>query len=141
MATEQRYEPGPDREPPISGWATGGIVFAATVLVIIGTFHAITGLVAVIDDEFYVVGREYTFELDTTAWGWIHMLLGALVATCGWALLSRKTWAGVTAIFLASLSAVANFFFIPYYPLWSIVIIALNIWVIWAITRPGAIET
>ena len=85
--------------------------------------------------------RQYTFELDTTAWGWIHMLLGALVATSGWALLSRKTWAGVMAIFLASLSAVANFFFIPYYPIWSIVMIALAIWVIWAITRPGAIET
>lgn len=140
MATEERP---PRREPeePISGWAAGGIVFGATVLIIIGTFHAIAGLVAVIDDEFYVVGREYTFELDTTAWGWIHMLLGALVATSGWALLARKTWAGVMAIFLASLSAVANFFFIPYYPAWSIVLIALDIWVIWAITRPGAIKT
>jgi hypothetical protein len=141
MATEEQYERRPDREPPISGWAAGGIVFAATMLIIIGTFHAITGLVAVIDDEFYVVGPQYTFELDTTAWGWIHMLLGALVATCGWALLARKTWAGVMTIFLVSLSAVANFFFIPFYPFWSIVLIALDVWVIWAITRPGAIDT
>ena len=138
MATEERY---PRRESEeVSGWAAGGIVFGATVLIIIGTFHAIAGLVALIDDEFYVVGREYTYELDTTDWGWIHMLLGALVATCGWALLARKTWAGVTAIFLASLSAVANFFFIPYYPVWSIILIALDIWVIWALTRPGAIR-
>jgi hypothetical protein len=142
MATEERYEPRRDRdEGPVSGWAVGGMVFGATVLIIIGTFHAIAGLVALLDDEFYVVGRQYTFELDTTAWGWIHMLLGALVATAGWALLARKVWAGVMAIFLASLSSVANFFFIPYYPVWSIVLIALNIWVIWAITRPGAIET
>jgi hypothetical protein len=139
MATEERSRQ--DGEQALSGWATGGIVFGATVLIIIGTFHAIAGLVAVIDDEFYVVGRQYTFELDTTAWGWIHMLLGALVATCGWALLARRTWAGVMAIFLASLSAVANFFFIPYYPVWAIVLIALDVWVIWAITRPGAIDT
>ena len=143
MATEERFD---DRrraaaEPPVSGWAVGGIVFAATILIIIGTFHAIAGLVAIIDDQFYVVGREYTFELDTTAWGWIHMLMGALIATAGWALLSRKTWGGVMAIVLASLSAIANFFFIPYYPFWSIVMIALAVWVIWAITRPGAMDT
>ena len=86
--------------------------------------------------------RRYpVFDLDVTVWGWIHMLLGALVATTGWALLARKTWAGVMAIVLASLSAIANFFFIPYYPVWSIVVIALDIWVIWAVTRPGAIDT
>jgi hypothetical protein len=45
------------------------------------------------------------------------------------------------AIVLASLSAVANFFFIPYYPAWSILLIALNIWVIWSLTRPGAVDT
>ncbi len=141
MATEERYEPGRTEtmDPPAgrsAGWSS-----ERPSCILIGTFHAIAGLVAMIDDEFYVVGRQYTFELDTTAWGWIHMLLGALVATAGWALLSRKVWAGVMAIFLASLSAVANFFFIPYYPIWSIVMIALAIWVIWAITRPGAIET
>ena len=144
MATEERFDdtrrPRGEPEPPMSGWAVGGVVFAATMLIIIGTFHAIVGLVAVIDDDFYVVTRNYTFDLDVTAWGWIHMLLGALVATAGWALLSRKTWAAVLAIFLASLSAVANFFFIPYYPFWSIVLIALDVWVIWAITRPGVIE-
>ena len=101
----------------------------------------IAGLVAIFDDEFYVVGREYTFELDTTAWGWIHLLLGILLAVGGWALFARNAWAGVFAIVLASLSAIANFFFIPYYPFWSIVIIALDVWVIWALTRPGAVET
>src|SRR5215207_6456152 len=108
-----------ERERPLSGWATGGVVFAATMLLIIGTFQVIAGLVAIIDDEFYVVGREYTFELDTTAWGWIHLLLGILLAVCGWALFARRAWAGVTAIVLAGLSAIANFFFIPYYPFWS----------------------
>jgi hypothetical protein len=128
-------------ERPISGWAAGGVVFAATMLLIIGTFQAIAGLVAIFDDEFYVVGREYTFKLDTTAWGWIHLLLGILLAVSGWALFSRKAWAGVTAIVLAGLSAIANFFFIPYYPFWSIVVIALDVWVIWSLTRPGAVDT
>jgi len=58
-----------------------------------------------------------------------------------WGLFSRSTWAGVTAIFLAALSAVANFFFIPYYPLWALLVIALDIWVIWSLTRPGVIKT
>jgi uncharacterized membrane protein (DUF106 family) len=59
----------------------------------------------------------------------------------GFGLFSGSTWAGLTAIMLASLSAIVNFFFIPYYPFWSILVIALDIWVIWALTRPGAIET
>ena len=124
----------------VSGWAIGGVTFAATMLLIIGTFQVITGLVAIIDDEFYVVGRNYTFELDTSAWGWIHLIIGLLVGLCGFGLLTRSAWAGAGAIFLASLSAIANFFFIPYYPFWSILVIALNVWVIWAITRPGALD-
>jgi hypothetical protein len=127
--------------PPVSGWAVGGIAFAATVLTIIGVFQIISGLVAIFDDNFYVVTANYTFDLDTTVWGWIHLLLGILLVVTGFGLFSRSAWAGVTAIVLASLSAILNFFFIPYYPFWSILVIALDIWVIWALTRPGAIET
>jgi hypothetical protein len=127
--------------PPVSGWAIGGIAFAATVLTIIGVFQIISGLVAIFDDNFYVVTANYTFDLDTTVWGWIHLLLGILLVVTGFGLFSRSAWAGVTAIVLASLSAILNFFFIPYYPFWSILVIALDIWVIWALTRPGAIET
>jgi hypothetical protein len=127
--------------PPVSGWAVGGIAFAATVLTIIGVFQIISGLVAIFDDNFDFVAQNYTFDLDTTAWGWIHLLLGILLVVTGFGLFSRSAWAGVTAIMLASLSAILNFFFIPYYPFWSILVIALDIWVIWALTRPGAIET
>jgi len=125
----------------MSGWAVGGVVFAATMLLIIGVFHAIAGLVAIIDDDFYVVGREYTFKLDTTAFGWIHLLMGLLLIGVGWGLFARRAWAGVAAILLAGLSAIASFFFIPYYPVWSVVVIALDVWVIWSLTRPGAVET
>ena len=127
--------------PPVSGWAVGGIAFAATVLTIIGVFQIIAGLVAIFDDGFYVVTQNYTFDLDASAWGWIHLLLGILLLVTGFGLFSGSAWAGVTAIMLASLSAILNFFFIPYYPFWSILVIALDIWVIWALTRPGAIET
>jgi len=128
-------------EQPISGWAAGGITFAACVLVLIGAFQIIAGLAAVFDDEFYVVTNNYTFNLDVSAWGWIHLLLGVLLVATGFGLFARSTWAGVTALVLVMVSAVVNFFFIPYYPFWSIVVIALDMWVIWALTRPGAIRT
>jgi len=129
------------RDEPVSGWAVGGITFAACVLLLIGTFQLIAGLTAIIDDDFYVVARNYTFNLDTSAFGWIHLLLGILLVITGFGLFNRSGWAGATAIFLAILSAIANFFFIPYFPIWSVVLIALDVWVIWAITRPGAMET
>jgi hypothetical protein len=105
---------------------------------LIGAFQVGAGLSAIIDDEFFVVARNYTFDFATTAWGWIHLLLGVLLVVTGVGLFGRAAWAGVAAIFLASLSAVANFFFIPYYPGWAILIIALDVWVIWSLTRPGA---
>jgi hypothetical protein len=131
----------PSRRPEPSGWALGGVAFAASVLTLTGLFEIVAGLVAIFDDNFYVVARHYTFDLDTTAWGWIHLIIGILLVVTGWGLFSRRAWAGVAAIVLAMLSALENFFFIPYYPFWSIVVIALNVWVIWAVTRPGAIET
>jgi hypothetical protein len=131
------------QEPPrpLSGWAVGGITFAATMMVLIGSFQIIAGLVAIFDDGFYVVTENYAFDLDPSGWGWIHLLLGILLCLAGYGLFAGQTWAVVTAIGLAVLSAIANFFFIPYYPFWSILIIALNVWVIWALTRPGSVDT
>jgi hypothetical protein len=140
MATT-RQDPRGSEAQPVSGWAAGGITFAGTMMVLIGFFQVLAGLVAVFNDEFYVVTRNYTFDLDVSAWGWIHLLIGAIVLATGFGLFARSTWAGVTAIFLAMLSAVANFFFIPYYPIWALVLIGLNVWVIWSLTRPGAIKT
>jgi hypothetical protein len=132
-------DPRKTRQEP-SGWAVSGIVFAASILALIGSFQVIAGLVAIFDDEFYVVARNYTFNLDTSAWGWIHLLLGLLLLFTAFGIFSGRTWASITAIVLAIISAIANFFFIPYYPFWSILVIALDVWVIWALTRPGAIE-
>jgi len=127
--------------PRASSWAMSGITFAAAMLFLIGSFQILAGLAALINDEFFVATKHYAFHLDVTAWGWIHLVLGVFLVVTGTALFGNRTWAGVTAIGLAMLSAVANFFFLPYYPWWSLVIIALDIWVIWALTRPGAIRT
>jgi hypothetical protein len=117
--------------------AMGAVLFAASMMLLIGAFQAIAGLTAIIDDDYYVVTRNYTFDLDVTAWGWIHLILGVVIFLAGVALFSRARWAGYVAIALAVLSAVVNFFFIPYYPFWAIVVIALDIFVIWGLTRPG----
>ena len=124
----------------ISGWAAGGVTFAGVLMIIIGFFQGIQGLTAIFNDEFFVITENYTFDLDVTAWGWIHLLLGVLIVLTGFALLRGAAWAALVTVVLAALSAISNFFVIPYYPFWSIVLIGLAVWVIWAVTRPGIVE-
>ena len=120
-----------------SGWAVGLIVFAAIMLMMAGTFQFLAGLVALFENEFYVATRNYVFQLDATTWGWIHLLLGIVVAVAGWGLLSGRTWGRVVAITVAAISALANFLFLPYYPFWALTIIALDVLVIWAVAARG----
>lgn len=121
---------------PVSGWAIGGTVFAGVMLLLIGLFHAVAGLVALVDDEFYVVTANYTFEFDVTAWGWIHLIGGIVVALAGIGVFSGSTWSRLTGIAVAVVSIIVNFFFLPYYPWWSLLMIALGVWVIWALSKP-----
>src|SRR5512132_862096 len=120
-----------------SGWAVGLILFAAIMMIMVGVFQALQGLIAILENEFYVATRNYIFQFDATTWGWIHLIVGVIVAFAGWGLLSGRTWARVVAITLAVLSAIANFLFIPYYPFWSLLIIAVDVFVIWAIAAHG----
>jgi hypothetical protein len=124
-----------DRET--SGWAVGFILFAAIMMIMVGVFQALQGLIAIFENEFYVATRNYLFQFDATSWGWIHLILGLLVAFAGWGLLSGRTWARVVALTLAVLSAIANFLFIPYYPFWALLLITLDIFVIWALAAHG----
>ena len=126
-----------DRADETSGWAVGFIMSAAIMMIMAGFFQLLAGLVAIFENEFYVATRNYLFQFDATTWGWIHLLLGLIMAFAGWGLLSGRTWARVVAITLAVLSATANFLFIPYYPFWSLLIIALDVFVIWAIAAHG----
>ena len=94
-------------------------------------------MVALFENEFYVATRNYLFQFDATAWGWIHLLGGLLVVGAGFAVMAGKTWGRVIGIILAVLSLLANFAFIPYYPFWSLTIIAVDIFVIWALVAHG----
>jgi hypothetical protein len=120
-----------------SGGAVGLIVFAVLIMILAGTFQFIAGLVALFENEFYVTSRNNVFQLDATTWGWIHLLLGIIVGVAGAALLAGRTWARVVAITVAALSALANFVFLPYHPVWALTIITLDVLVIWAVAAHG----
>ena len=120
-----------------SGWAVGFILFAGVMMIMAGAFQAMAGLVALFENEFYVATRNYVFQLDATGWGWIHLLVGVLVACAGVAVMAGQTWGRVVGITLAVVSALTNFAFIPYYPFWSLTVIALDVFVVWALALHG----
>jgi hypothetical protein len=107
------------------------------MLVMIGAFQFFEGLAAVIKDEFYVIGPNYAYNLDVTAYGWIHMVWGAIVCFAGFGVLSGRTWARVVGIGVVLVSAMTQFFYIPYYPIWAVMIIALEVACIWALCVYG----
>ena len=118
-------------------WAGGAILFAGIMMLVVGLWEALEGLIAIFENEFYVATRRYLFQFDVTAWGWIHVILGLVVAVAGYGLLRGRTWARVVAIALAALSAIANFLWLPYYPLWALLIISVDVFVIWAVAVHG----
>ncbi len=122
-------------------WAAGLAIFAGALMLTAGVFQFLQGLVALADDKFYVATANYVFEFDVTTWGWIHVVFGAILVIAGSAVLRGRTWARALGVVLAALSAIANFLWIPYYPLWSMVIIALDVAVIWALCvyRPRSV--
>ncbi|GAA4413397.1 hypothetical protein GCM10023168_36290 [Fodinibacter luteus] len=115
-----------------SGSGGGLVSFAAVMLIMVGIFHAIQGLVALLNDDFFVVGREYVFQFDLTSWGWIHLLVGLGAVAAGAGLFLGKMWARVFAVVVASLSMLSSFMWLPFYPLWSLTLISLDVLVIWA---------
>ncbi|MGW4325277.1 DUF7144 family membrane protein [Nocardia sp. NPDC004573] len=116
------------------GVAAGTSLGAAIILVTVGLLQVFQGIAAVAEDEVFVVGVEYTYKFDFTAWGWIHIVLGALMVAVGIALFTGARWARIATIVIASFSILANFLWLPYYPWWSVLIIALDVVVIWAVT-------
>jgi hypothetical protein len=122
-----------------SNWALGFSAFAAWMMILIGTFHAIDGLAAIFKDEFFAQSpvTGYVFKFDTTTWGWIHLLIGIVIVLAGVGLFSGAVWARSIGVILAALSAIATFAYLPWYPIWSVVIITLDVFVIWALTAHG----
>lgn len=123
------------------GWAIGGLIFAATVMLIIGIWQVLMGIAALAADAFFVVSPEYAYEIDVVAWGWIHLVIGVLVFLTGLAIFSGAMWARWVGIFFAIIVTIANFFFLPYFPIWSLVVIALAIFVIWALAAAPRVIT
>jgi hypothetical protein len=143
-----RREPEPEEEefapqPPMTsseaevGLAIGMIVLGATLMMIAGIFHFIIGLTALLNEDFYPVRPGYDFEIDTMAWGWLHLVGGVVMMAVGTFLFTGQTWARLTAIGVAVLSLVWSFYSIPYYPIWSLMIIAIDLGLIWALVAHG----
>jgi hypothetical protein len=114
--------------------AWGVVLFAAVMLVGIGLCQGLLGLSAIFEDDLYVTSPNYTFALDVTTWGWIHLGIGVFAVAVGAALMGGQTWGRVAGIVLAGISGLSNFLFIPYYPIWSLLVIAFAIAVIWALS-------
>ncbi|MFG3341217.1 hypothetical protein [Glycomyces sp. NPDC048151] len=117
-----------------AAWAAGGMMFAAVSMIMIGVWQAIEGIFGIATDQFYAEVADYVVNIDTTAWGWVHLILGIITALVGVALFSGSTWSRVLGVTLACLVLINNFLYLPYYPFWSLLIIALAIFSMWAMT-------
>jgi len=120
-----------------SGLAVGTTITAAIILIIGGICHAMEGVVGLATNEFYVSTQNWLFKFDVTTWGWIHILVGAIAVLAGIGLFSGAVWARTVAVAIATVSILVNFLWLPYYPVWAILIIAFDMFVIWALTAHG----
>ena len=129
--------PAYGRDPDPTAW-TGWVVFASFMMIMVGSFQAIEGLVALFDDGWYHVTRNgLLVEADYTVWGWTHLLLGALLIIAGVGVLAGNTVARAVAVVLAGLSALVNLAFIEAYPIWAVLIITIDVLVIYALVVHG----
>jgi hypothetical protein len=137
MPTQRRTTERVVRQQESTGWF-GWILFGSMMMIMVGAFQAIVGLTALFQDDYFLVTTGgLVVDVDYTAWGWVHLGLGALAVAAGVGLLSGRTWARVVAIALCMLSAIVNLAFIPAYPVWSIIVIALDVIVIYALAAHG----
>ncbi len=126
-----------DGSREVSGWAVGGAVFAAVLMMVAGVFQVIAGITAIVKDQFFAKTPNYILTFDVSGWGWIHLAFGALLVVAGFFVLRGDVWARAVAIGLVALSAIANFLFLPYYPFWALLIIGIDVFVIWALATYG----
>lgn len=124
------------RGPVATGWV-GWIWFAGLALVLVGAFNLIHGLVAVFTDDVLVAAGEGLVVLDLTTWGWVHTVAGVLQVVIGLMLFTGARWARIGAIIVVMLNAVAQLAALNVQPTWSLVIIALDIVVLWALVVHG----
>ena len=114
----------------VAGWTA----FAAVMMVFGGAMAIFAGIAAIAQGSFFVTTSDYTFAFSLTGWGWVHLILGIVILVAGIALFSGAMWARVVGIVLAGLGMIANFLWLPYYPLWSLVLLTIDGFVIWALS-------
>ena len=131
MSTNNALETRP------SGAAMGWATFAAFMLMLAGAWGVIVGIAGVAQDSVYLVSPDRALEFSTTTWGWTHLIVGIILFLSGIGIFSGNVLARTVGVIVAGLSAIANFAWMPYYPAWSIVAIAVDIAVIWALTAHG----
>jgi hypothetical protein len=124
----------PERVSTRAAWAFGVVTFAGVTLLTLAFFEILQAIAAIAEDQVFVAGVEYTYAFDLTQWGWIHLVLGLIALAIGIGLVAGQTWARVAGIAVAVLVALANFAWLPYFPIWSLLIIAFSVAVIWALT-------
>ena len=118
-------------------WASFAILYAGIMLIMAGIFQVIQGIAALFNNTVFASTIEYIFKFNLTAWGWIQIVVGLLLGAAGFYLFYGKLWARIIGVAAAFLGTVVNFLYIPYYPVWSVLTIALNLLVIWALIFHG----
>ncbi|HLV57983.1 MAG TPA: hypothetical protein VKY81_03775 [Natronosporangium sp.] len=130
-----------ERSRAAAGWAVGGSILAAWLMIVLGLWSALVGIAAIAEDEVFLTTPGYTYAVDLTAWGWIHLVLGVVALAAGLALFSGAAWARAVGIILAVLVAVDYFLFLPLHPLWSVVVIALSVFIVWSLATVAPRDT
>lgn len=116
-----------------SAWAAGGTAFAGVMMLVYGVLGVLQGIVGLSDNTVYGTIGDYAFKLNITAWSWVHLVLGVIVAVIGWGILRGSEVARALGVALAALVVIANFLWLPYQPIWAIIAIAIGVFVIWAL--------
>ncbi|WCO66795.1 hypothetical protein PO878_20085 [Iamia majanohamensis] len=120
-----------------SAWAIGWASFAGWMLILTGVFQGIAGIAGIAEDEIYVEGRQWVLQLDATTWGWVHLVVGILLVLVGAGILTGNLLARMVGVLIAGVSAITAFAYLPWYPVWGAVLIAIDVAIIWALTAHG----
>ncbi|MFC4831816.1 hypothetical protein ACFPEL_05275 [Actinomycetospora chibensis] len=145
--TEQRTPTATNRQsspPPRSSYEAapvedadtgmGWVRFAGVIMVVIGGFGVIEGFVALLTPNYYVTAGGAVLTFSLTGWGWVHIILGALVLATGFGLLgTASSWARVAGIVFVTINMLVQFAWLPAYPLWGILAIVLDVVVLYAL--------
>ncbi|GHK03479.1 DUF7144 family membrane protein [Streptomyces sp. NPDC003753] len=116
-----------------TAWATGGMAFAGVLMMVGGIVGVLNGIAGIATNNVYVRVGDYVYQFSLATWGWIHLIVGALVAITGWGVLQGLEWARWVGVGLAALYMILYFMFLPYAPIWSIIAIAIGGFVIWSL--------